>query len=112
MPLVVVNTSGEIQCEKKEFLDSLSIELSNLTGKPESYVMTVLNTNVSMTFGGSSLPCAFIEVKSIGSLNPSKMSASICKLIQEKTGIEGSRIYINFDDVRSSNWGFDGRTFG
>ncbi len=86
--------------------------VAELTGKPESYVMTMIQRDAKMTFAGSDEPCCFIKVKSIGSLTPSLMSKSLCELISSKTNILGHRIYIEFIDVKASNWGFNGSTFG
>tara|TARA_Y100001978_G_C23466907_1_gene325078 strand:- start:434 stop:652 length:219 start_codon:yes stop_codon:yes gene_type:complete len=65
-----------------------------------------------MTFAGSDEPCCFMKVKSIGSLNPSSMSRSLCELIAAKTNINKNRIYIEFIDVEATNWGYNGSTFG
>tara|TARA_Y100001968_G_scaffold330483_1_gene382496 strand:- start:548 stop:886 length:339 start_codon:yes stop_codon:yes gene_type:complete len=112
MPLIRVQTSlGEIE-NTDDFLKGISSEVSNCTGKPEKYVMTFLQTNVPMTFGGSASPCCFVEIKSIGSLKPSLMTERICKLISSKTEIPSNRIYIAFEDVEASKWGFNGGTFG
>ena len=112
MPLIKILTSlPEIESSQK-LLDELSAELSNLTGKPGNYVMTLLQTNVKMTFADSTKPSCFVEIKSIGSLKPDLMTQSISKIISDFTKIPSNRIYIEFDDVKASNWGFNGRTFG
>ena len=74
--------------------------------------MSIIQTNVSMTFGGNDSPCCYVEIKSIGSLNPPKMTESFCNIIESKTGIPSNRIYIGFVDVPPSQWGFDSKTFG
>ena len=86
--------------------------VSDLTGKSENYVMTMIQSDSLMTFAGSDEPCCFIKLKSIGSLNPSLMSKSLCKLIASETNIKANRIYIEFTDVKASHWGFDSSTFG
>ena len=90
----------------------ISKMVSVLTGKPENYVMTMLQTVTHMTFAGSDEPCCFIKLKSIGSINPPEMSRSLCDLIASKTNINTNRIYIEFVDVKASNWGFNSSTFG
>ena len=96
--------------------DSLQKDISrmvaDLTAKPENYVMTMIQSETKMTFAGSDEPCCFIKLKSIGSLNPSEMSKSLCELIESKTNIKTNRIYIEFIDVKASNWGFNNSTFG
>mgnify|MGYP001171683443 CR=1 FL=1 len=112
MPLINVNISS-VQIENKlELLKELSAELANLTRKPEKYVMSLLRTEVPMTFGGSDEPCCYIEIKSIGALEPSTMTKSFCNIIESKTGIPADRIYIGFEDIAPSQWGFNRSTFG
>ena len=112
MPLVKIQTSLSKVNDEENFLKEISTELSTLTGKPEAYVMTLLQTNTPMTFAGSNDPCCFVEIKSIGSLNPSLMTKCFCNLISSHTNIPPNRIYIAFQDVNASQWGFNGNTFG
>ena len=53
-----------------------------------------------------------LHIKSIGSLDPSKMAKPISDFIYEKMGIPKDKIYISFEDVPGSMWGWNGRTFG
>jgi len=113
MPFIQVNTSSKSVVENEYLLQKdISKLVADLTGKPENYVMTLIKLDNRMTFAGSDEPCCFIQVKSIGSLNPSSMSRSLCDLIASKTNINMNRVYIEFIDVKSSNWGFNGSTFG
>ena len=112
MPLVTIRTSSVDVSDDIGFMKELSKELSSLTGKPESYVMTTFDKDVSMTFAGTTDPACYVEVKSIGSLNPSQISQSLSTIIESWTGVSKSRIYIQFEDVSPSNWGFNGSTFG
>ena len=112
MPLINVRTSIS-SIEKPELLlQELSKELSDITGKPEKYVMALLETDVPMVFSGSNEPCCYIEIKSIGAINPSEMSAAFCRMVSSKTEIPSSRIYLRFEDIPAKYWGWDGRTFG
>ena len=112
MPFINVRTSLATVSEGEQLLKDLSVALAAHTGKPEAYVMTLLQTSVPMTFGGSSEPCAYIEIKSIGALSPSEMTAAFTDLIAERTGIQPQRIFIGFEDVAPSLWGWNGKTFG
>ena len=58
MPLINVRTSLPDLMDAELLLQELSAELAKLTGKPEAYVMTMLQTGVPMTFAGSAEPCA------------------------------------------------------
>ena len=66
---------------------SPSTKISDLTGKPENYVMTLLQINIPMTFAGTLEPCCYIEVKSIGSLIPKAISKQLCENEKEKQNL-------------------------
>tara|TARA_Y100001968_G_scaffold227365_1_gene210114 strand:+ start:1246 stop:1608 length:363 start_codon:yes stop_codon:yes gene_type:complete len=113
MPFIQVNTSFRSVIENDDLLQKdISKMVADLTGKPENYVMTMIQKDAKMTFAGSDEPCCFIKIKSIGSLTPRTMSESLCQLIASKTNINMNRIYIEFIDIKASNWGFNGSTFG
>ena len=112
MPLINLRTNiSDIQ-DADGLLKRLSAALAKATGKPETYVMTLLEHGIPMTFAGTGEPCAYVEIKSIGSITPPDMSAQFCELIKSSLGISKDRIYIGFNDVNASDWGWDGRTFG
>ena len=111
MPLIDVKTNISDVQAPDVLLKKLSVALASATGKPEAYVMTLLDFSVPMTFAGSNEPCAYVEIKSIGALSPPEMSDQFCELIKVALGISKDRIYIGFDDVNASNWGWNGRTF-
>ena len=112
MPLINVRLSSSQVANAEELLKELSSALANLTGKPESYVMSLLQPGIPMIFGSSKDPCCYVEVKSIGGLHPHKMTESFCNIINIRTGIPTNRIYIGFEDIPPSLWGFDKKTFG
>ncbi len=39
------------------------------------------------------------------------MSADICAILSEATGVPSNRTYIEFSDAKPHLWGFDGDTF-
>ena len=104
MPFIQINTSSKSEVDSDFLQKEISKKIADLTGKSENYVMTMIQSNTQMSFAGSDEPCCFIKVKSIGSLNPSLMSKSLCELIASKTNINTNRIYIEFIDVKASNW--------
>jgi len=110
MPYINVSTSAKIE-DKKKLLEEISILVSSLTNKSKRFVMAKLDDNSEMYFDDES-PCCFLEIKSIGSLNPSEMASPISNLGYEKIGIPIDKIYISFEDVPASMWAWNGRTFG
>ena len=109
MPYINVSTSAEVK-DKKKFLEEISTLVSSLTNKSKRFVMAKLDDNSEMYFEDES-PCCFLEIKSIGSLNPSEMAKPISDFIYEKMGIPIDKIYVSFVDVPASMWGWNGRTF-
>ena len=110
MPYINVSTSAKIE-NKKKLLEEISELVSSLTNKSKKFVMAKLDDNSEMYFGDRS-PCCFLEIKSIGSLNPSEMAMPISNFVYEKMGIPIDKIYISFEDVPASMWAWNGRTFG
>ena len=110
MPYINVSTSAKIE-DKKKLLNEISTLVSSLTNKSKRFVMAKLECNSEMYFDDEK-PCCFLEIKSIGSLNPSEMAKPICNFVNEKMGIPPDKIYISFEDVPPSMWAWNGRTFG
>ena len=111
MPLLNISTNKEIKNE--QILLSKSSEfISSLLNKPENFVMVKLTDSLKMYFSGTNEPCCFIEIKSIGSIEPSKMSKPICEFFSNELKIPSERIYVNFQDINKHMWAWNGRTFG
>ncbi len=112
MPYIKVQTNQKVE-KKEKLLKKLSAQMAEKLGKPESYIMTALEAEVKMTFGGSTEKTAFIEVKSIG-LKESmteELSQIICSFAEKELGINKNRVYIEFADAPGSMWGWNGGTF-
>ena len=110
MPYINVSTSAKIE-DKKQLLNEISTLVSSLTNKSKRFVMAKLDANSEMYFQDES-PCCFLEIKSIGSLNPNEMAKPISNFVYEKMGIPLDKIYISFVDVPASMWAWNGKTFG
>lgn len=96
-------------------LKQLSGKLAEHLKKSEAYVMTAFEGNIPMTFGGTTEPTCYVEVKSVGtmtSLQTQAMSQEFCQHIEKGLGIPKNRIYIEFADARGAMWGWNGTTFG
>lgn len=117
MPLIKVQTSATAPepTAVEGLLKTLSAKLARHLGKPESYVMTAFEPEVAMTFAGTTDPVCYVEIKSIGSMNPTQtkaMSQDFCLVINDKLGVPVNRIYIEFADAKGTMWGWNGSTFG
>ena len=117
MPLVRLSCSSapKDQAAADALLLELSRSVAGLLGKPESYVMTCLVPPTRMTFGGSTEPACYVELKSIGQMSPevtSKLSAALCQSIEKHLEVPSARTYIEFSDAKGYLWGYNGSTFG
>ncbi|EKQ71325.1 Macrophage migration inhibitory factor (MIF) [Leptolyngbyaceae cyanobacterium JSC-12] len=117
MPLIKVQTSVSTveKAEIESLLKTLSASLAKHIGKPESYVMTAFESNVPMTFGGTTDPVCYIEVKNVGSMSPTQtktMSQDFCRTVSDAIAVPANRIYIEFADAKGYMWGWNGSTFG
>ena len=110
MPYINVSTSAKIE-DKKKLLEEISILISSLTNKSKRFVMAKLDDNSEMYFEDES-PCCYLEIKSIGSLNPSEMAKPISDFVYKEMEIPIDKIYISFVDVPASMWVWNTKTFG
>ena len=116
MPLIQVKTSisKPESTVIESLLTTLSAKLAQHLSKPESYVMTAFESEINMTFAGTLEPVCYIEIKSVGSMNPpqtKEMSNDFCQIIEDKLGVAKNRTYIEFADAKGSMWGWHGGTF-
>jgi len=72
-------------------------------------------SEAEISMAGKPGPAAFVDVRSIGSVNKkinSRICAGVTGLLLELLGIPGERVYISFSDVKGENWGCNGSIFG
>ncbi|HIK45076.1 MAG TPA: hypothetical protein IGR64_09340 [Leptolyngbyaceae cyanobacterium M65_K2018_010] len=116
MPLIKVQTSlpAPEKPQVETLLRDLSASLARLIGKSEAYVMTAFEANVPMTFGGTTDPACYIEIKSVGTMGSKTkaISQELCAQVERALGIPQNRTYIEFTDVPGAMWGWNGGTFG
>ena len=110
MPYINILTSEKVD-NKKKILEEITNLISSLTKKSKKLVMAKLDDDSEMYFEDES-PCCFLEIKSIGSLNPEEMAKPISNFVYDKMKIPLDKIYIFFEDVPASMWAWNGRTFG
>ncbi|KAF1324718.1 Atls1-like light-inducible protein, partial [Globisporangium splendens] len=105
VPKTGVDTANAIRVLSK----SLSVALD----RPEPAVMVKLSLDQSMLFAGSDAPCAFIHIRSIGKIdterNPKTVQA-LTATVTELLGVPADRVFMNLDDIATSNWGAQGTT--
>ncbi|KAK6783872.1 hypothetical protein RDI58_017326 [Solanum bulbocastanum] len=97
-----------------DILKDATKAVAKIIGKPESYVMILLNGGVPIAFAGTEAPAAYGELISIGGLGPSvngKLSSAIAEILQTKLSVDSDRFYIKFYDSPRPFFGFNGSTF-
>jgi phenylpyruvate tautomerase len=116
MPLAHVTTTETVpEVVRPVLLQKLSRAVAEGIGKPETYVMVIVQDRASMLHAGSDGPAAFVEVRSIGGLGGGvrrALSERICGVLEDQIKVPGDRVYLNFADVPASSWGHNGSTFG
>lgn len=114
MPYLRIQTNAPLgEEEKSRLLKTASGEIAGALGKPESYVMVAVEAGTPMSFAGSSDPCAYLELKSLGLPRSSTpdLSQMLCGLMETHCNIPPSRTYIEFVDPERSMWGWNSGTF-
>ena len=116
MPLLrIVTSANPPEKTRSPLLAELSRFVADKLRKPESYVMTSLVTDATMTFAGTPEPACFVELKNIGTFSAEQtatLSAELCTRLEKAIGVPSNRIYIEFTNAQGHLWGHDGETFG
>jgi hypothetical protein len=116
MPLIRVQLSVAVDAKTEQsILKSLSSAVASALGKPESYMMAVLEPRAAILMGGRPEPAAFCEVRSVGTISGAQaksLSTAVCEILAREAKLPGERIYLNLAGVPGALWGHDGGTFG
>ena len=115
MPLIKMQVSVTVPDGKRaKLLTEASRIVAEITGKPEKYVMVVLETG-DILMGGVAGASAFLDVRGIGGLTKTvngQLTKALGDLLRQELAISPTRVYATFTDVPASNWGCNGATFG
>ncbi len=115
MPLLKMQVSVSVPDDKRaKLLAEASRVLAEITGKPEKYVMVVLES-CDILMSGTAGASAFLDVRGIGGLTKpvnGKLTKALCDLLLQELAIAPTRVYATFTDVPAMNWGCNGATFG
>ncbi|KAK3595764.1 hypothetical protein CHS0354_025396 [Potamilus streckersoni] len=115
MPIFRIYTNI-LKCEIPDsFLFVATSFIAKLLEKPEPYVQVQVHAEQIMCHGGSTGPCASVELLSLGSLGPAnnkEHAKAISDFIEKQLEIPRKRFFINFVDLDASNIALGGETFG
>ncbi len=114
MPTLRILTNAQVPAEdRSRLLAQASRTVAEMLGKPESYVMVILEDACDLLFAGTPAPAAYLELKSLG-LSDSKTadySRVLCDLLAAALGIPSERVYIEFAAPTARLFGWNGGTF-
>jgi phenylpyruvate tautomerase PptA (4-oxalocrotonate tautomerase family) len=114
MPTLMIKTNAEIPPERRKILlEAASSTVSEQLGKPETYVMVILELNPDMVFGADDAPLAFLELKSLGlpEDRTKSLSRALCALVEKHFKVSPARIYIEFASPPRHMFGWNSGTF-
>lgn len=115
MPLFTIETNVPQNKVPADFLKTTTAVLAKTLNKPESYCSIHLKAGQEyLSFGGTSAPCGYATLMSIGELGPERNqahSAVLFKHLKETLGIPPDRFYIQFIDAKPTEIGWNGATF-
>ncbi len=114
MPMISTKTTTPITKEQELILkEKLGKAIEILPGKTEMWLMLEFEDNCRLWFrGDNSSPLAFVEVSALGTINPSaaeKLTAEICNICKEVLGIDGSGVYVKYEET--DKWGYNSTNF-
>ncbi len=115
MPLLRIQTNITIEeSAEQAMLTQLSATVADQLGKPEGYVMVMLEGGKAMFFAANDDPAAYLELKSLGlpqETTPA-LCAALCEVVNQQLSIPADRIYIEFSSPPRHMWGWNNSTFG
>lgn len=112
MPVLFINTNVAAPVPAN-FVKNASQTVAKLTGKPESYVMVLVNNGLSGSFAGSPDPFIYAELQSIGGFSSNnKVASELTNLFNNQLGVPGNRVYVKLMSPNAGDFAFNGQTFG
>ncbi|MEK7704649.1 MAG: phenylpyruvate tautomerase MIF-related protein [Myxococcota bacterium] len=116
MPLVRLQTSATLDDEQRRALaQRLSSATAWLLGKPESYLMVVIEPPATMLMGGEDAPAAYLDVRAVGTISAEQagaLSREYAKILVTALNIDPERIFTTYTGVPASHWAHGDKTFG
>jgi len=114
MPTLIIRTNVETPADhRKKIIEDASLMIAKILGKPESYVMVILEDKMDMLFAGDAAPLAYLELKSLGlpEERTSDLSADLCYFMEARFGVPPARVYIEFTSPLRHLFGWNSGTF-
>jgi phenylpyruvate tautomerase len=114
MPTLRILTNAQVlPGDRPGLLTQASRAVAEMLGKPESYVMVILEGGRDMLFAGTPSLAAYLELNSLGlaETKAAGYSRTLCDLLAAALGIPAERVYIEFSAPPAHLSGWNGGTF-
>jgi phenylpyruvate tautomerase PptA (4-oxalocrotonate tautomerase family) len=114
MPTLIIQTNAVVPAERRKVvLEAASSLVAEQLGKPESYVMVLMQHNEDMLFGADDAPMAYLELKSLDlpEDRTPELSAALCAFMEQHFGVSPARVYIELASPPRHLFGWNGGTF-
>jgi phenylpyruvate tautomerase PptA (4-oxalocrotonate tautomerase family) len=114
MPYLAIQTNQKLGADQTAtLLQKSSKTVSDILGKPESYVMVSIQDAVPMLFAGKPDPAAYLQLKSLGlpESSTADFSRALCDVVNQELAVAPERIYIEFSEPERHMWGWNNETF-
>ena len=114
MPTLNIKSNAMIApSDRRRLLADASALVADMLGKPERYVMVILESIPDMCFGGDMTPLAYLELKSLGLPEDrcKEFSAALCGFVEDHLKVSRERVYIEFASPPRHMFGYNGGTF-
>lgn len=114
MPTLRIATNVYVPRDQRaDLISRASRTVADMLGKPERYVMVLLEDGRDMGFAGTLEPTAYLELKSLGlpEDETGHYSALLCALLADSLGIPAERVYIEMTSPPRHLFGWNGGTF-
>ena len=113
MPFIDTKLSVKTDEAKKENIKKRLGEAVSILHKTESFLMVGFDDEYDLYFAGNKVEKgAYVAISLYGKASSdaySKMSAEVCRILEEELGIPGDRVYVTYREV--SDWGWNGTNF-
>ncbi len=115
MPVCHIQTNASLSdADLRNASEATAQQVSSQLGKSIDYVMTRIDANLEMSFGGTREPCAYGELASLG-LDAEQipaLSRALTDSIASILGVAPDRIYLRFESPPRTHFAFNGNPFG
>lgn len=113
MPFIDSKITMKVSEEKKEAIKAEFGRAVSILSKPESFLMVGFEDEYCLYMSGSKLEKgAFVAVSMFGNASSAayeKMTAEICRILEEQLGIPQNKVYVTYSGI--SDWGWNGSNF-